>query len=153
MNNFKLSSATLYVKLLVTTLICIIGLIYMTLVLQKWIDTGEWPFKVAEGYQYMEYIELTDHAHFYLPYYGLFIFAIPVTLFMFTSYSEKIKSFFAVFPFIMIVINIVSIYLIPYVWLGFAMVLWFSGTCLGISLLILFILTIKDMWFRKVLVN
>ncbi len=153
MNNFKLSSATLYVKLLVTTLICIIGLIYMTLVLQKWIDTGEWPLKVAEGYQYMEYIELTDHAHFYLPYYGLFIFAIPVTLFMFTSYSEKTKSFFAVFPFIMIVINIVSIYLIPYVWLGFALVLWLTGTCLGITLLILFILTIKDMWFRKVLVN
>ena len=153
MKNFKLSTSSISVRLLVTTLICMIGLTYITLVLQKWIDTGEWPLKVAEGYQYMEYIELTDHAHFYLPYYGLFIFAIPVTLFMFTSYNEKTKSFFAIFPFIMIVINIVSIYLIPYVWLGFAMVLWFSGTCLGISLLILFILTIKDMWFRKVLVN
>ncbi len=153
MKNFRLSTLSISVKLLVTTLICMIGLTYITLVLQKWFDTGEWPFKVAEGYQYMEYIELTDQAHFYLPYYGLIIFAIPIIVLMFTSYGEKVKSFFAVFPFVVIVIDSASTFLIPYVWLGFALVLWLTGTILGITLLTLFVLVIYDIWFRKVLVN
>ncbi len=153
MKNFKLSSAQISVKLLVTTLICVIGLIYITLIVQKWVDTGEWPFMVAEGYKNMEYIELTDQAHFYMPYYGLFIFAIPIIVLMLTSYSEKVKSFFAVFPFVIIIIDSASTFLIPYVWRGFALVLWLTGTCLGITLLTLFILVIYDMWFRKVLVN
>ncbi len=153
MKNFRFSTSLLSVKLLITMLLSMIGLIYTTLILQKWFDTGEWPFMVAEGYQYMEYIELTDQAHFYLPYYGLFIFAIPIFVLMFTSYSEKVKSFFAVFPFVVIIIDSASTFLIPYVWKGFALVLWMTGTILGITLLTLFILVIYDIWFRKVLVN
>lgn len=150
MYNLKLSTVSLHVKLFLTSLICIIGLIYLSLVMQKWIDTGEWPFMVAEGYQYMEYIELTDYAHFNMPYYAIFIFTIPITLFMFTSFGEKTKVFFAVVPFLVIALDTASIFLIPYVWLGFALLLWFTGTFLGLTLLTLFILTLYDMWFRKV---
>ena len=137
MDNFKLSKAGLSTKLLVTSLMCTIGLVYLTLVVHIWIDTEFKPSMVAEAYGYMEYIELTDHAHFYLPYYSMFIFTIPLIILMFTSYNEIIKSFFAVFPFVVIVIDIASMYLIPYLWSGFAMVLWIAGTCLGTSLFIL----------------
>ena len=149
MNNFKLSSSSLYIKLFLTALICLIGLTYLVLVLNKWLDTGGWPYKVAEGYQYMEYIELTDHVHVILPYYWLFVFAIPITLFMLTTFSETLKRFFAVFPFIIIVIDSACVYLIPYVWDGFAMVLWLTGVTLGVTLLALFILDFYEIWFRK----
>lgn len=149
MEDFRLSKAALSKKLLVTSLLCIIGLTYLVLVVHIWIDTEFKPSLVAESYGYMEYIELTDHAHFYLPYYWLFIFALPITIFMLTSYSEMLKCFFAVFPFIIVVIDIASMYLIPYLWKGFAMVLWLAGTCLGTTLFILFILIMYDVWLRR----
>jgi len=150
MKNFKLSSAPLSTKLLVTSLLCIIGLTYLSLVVHIWIDTEMRPSLVAEAYGGMEYIELTDHAHFYLPYYSLFLFAIPITIFMATSYNEKLKCFFAVIPFMVIIVDIASMYLIPYLWLGFGMVLWLAGTFLGLSLLTLFLLIMYDVWLRKV---
>ncbi len=149
MENIRLSNLTLSKKLLVTSLMCIIGLTYLTLVVHIFIDTEFRPSLVAESYGYMEYIELTDHAHFYLPYYALWIFAIPVFIFMMSSYSEKLKCFFAVFPFIIVAIDIASMYLIPYLWKGFAMVLWLAGTCLGTTLFILFILIMYDVWLRR----
>lgn len=149
MDNFKLSKAGLSTKLLVTSLMCLIGLVYLTLVVHIWIDTEFKPSMVAEAYGYMEYIELTDHAHFYLPYYSIFIFTIPLIILMLTSYNEIIKSFFAVFPFVVIVIDIASMYLIPYLWSGFAMVLWIAGTFLGTTLFILFLLIMYDVWLRK----
>ena len=149
MEKFRLSSAPLSTKLLVTSLLCVIGLTYLLLVVHIWIDTEMRPSFVSEAYGGMEYIELTDHAHYYLPYYALFLFAIPITIFMATSYSEKVKSIFAVYPFIVIVIDIASMYLIPYLWLGFGMVLWLAGTCLGLTLVALFLLTMYDVWLRK----
>jgi len=149
MDAFRLSTARLSIKLLVTSLLCTIGLIYLLLVVHIWIDTEMKPSMVAEAYGYMEYIEITDHAHFYLPYYSLFIFAIPIALFMFTSFNETIKCLFAVYPFLVIVVDIASMYLIPYLWTGFAMVLWLAGTCLGISLMILTILILYDTWLKK----
>ena len=149
MTQFKLSTAPVSTKLLVTSLLCIIGLSYLLLVLHIWIDTEMKPSLVAEAYGGMEYIELTDHAHYYMPYYGLFILAIPVGLLMLTSFSEKLKIFFAVFPFVITVIDISSMYLIPYLWLGFAYVLWIAGTCIGTSLLILILMVLYDTWLRK----
>ena len=149
LNNIRLSNSPISVKLLVTSLICVIGLTYLSLVVHIFIDTEMRPSMVAESYGGMEYIELTDHAHYYLPYYAMFLFAIPIAVFMFTSYSEKVKSFLAVFPFIVIVIDIASMYLIPYLWTGFAMVLWLAGTCLGTTLFIVFLLTLYDVWLRK----
>jgi len=148
MNEFTLSNARLSVKLLMTMLLIVIGLTYLTLVVHIWIDTEMNPTLVNEAYGGMEYIELTDHAHFYLPYYSIFLFCIPVALFMFTSFSEKLKIFFATIPFVVIIIDISSMYLIPYLWIGFAWVLVFAGTILGLSYLSLFLMNMYDLWLR-----
>ncbi len=149
MDNFRLSNAPTSAKLLVTALLCTIGLIYITLLVHIWIDTQMNPSLVAEAYGGMEYIELTDHAHTYLPYYAVYLFALPIIIFMFTSYSEKLKRFFAIFPFLVIVADIGSMYLIPYLWRGFAYVLWLAGTFLGLTFLSLFVLNLYDIWLRK----
>ncbi|MFC1541220.1 hypothetical protein ACFL50_02085 [Candidatus Latescibacterota bacterium] len=149
MENFKFPSAKLSTKLLVTSLMCIIGLTYLVLAVHIWIDTEFKVSLVAESYGYMEYIELTDHAHLYLPYYWLFIFAIPTGLFMLTQYGEKLKIFFAVFPYVVTVIDIASMYLIPYLWKGFAAILVIAGSCIGTSMLALFLLIMYDVWLRK----
>lgn len=145
----KLSQAPISMKLVATALFCIIGLIYVTLLFNIFIDTEMKPSVIAEAYGGMEYMEISYHAHTYLPYYALFLFAVPVVIFMFTSYRENIKCFFAVFPFIVIVVDIASMYLIPYVWTGFAWILWLAGTCLGLMFFTLFVLTMYDLWLRK----
>ncbi|MFQ5866909.1 MAG: hypothetical protein ACE5IT_02820 [bacterium] len=149
MDNFRLSNAPTSAKLLVTALLCTIGLIYITLLVHIWIDTQMKPSLVAEAYGGMEYIELTDHAHKYLPYYSVYLFALPIIMFMFTSYPEKLKRFFAIFPFLVIVADIGSMYLIPYLWRGFAYVLWLAGTFLALTFLSLFVLNLYDIWLRK----
>ena len=149
MTQFRLSTAPLSTKLFVTSLMCVIGLIYLVLVVHIWIDTELKPSMIAQAYGGMEYIELTDHAHYYFPYYALFIFAIPVMAFMFTSFGEKLKAFFAVFPFMVVVLDISSMYLIPYLWSGFALILWIAGTALGTSLAFLILMTLYDTWLRK----
>lgn len=149
MESIRISKAPISLKLLASSLLCVIGLIYITLLVHIWIDTEMKISMIAKAYGGMEYIELTDHAHIYLPYYSLFLFTIPATLFMFTSYSEKLKSFIAVFPFIVIIADISSMYLIPYVSSIFATVLWLAGTCLGLTFVTLFILTLYDIWLRR----
>ncbi len=145
----KLSQAPISMKLVATVLFCIIGLIYVTLLINIFIDSEMKPSVIAEAYGGMEYMELSYHAHNYLPYYALFLFAVPVVIFMFTSYRENIKCFFAVFPFIVIVVDIASMFLIPYVWTGFAWILWLAGTCLGLMFFTLFVLTMYDLWLRR----
>lgn len=148
-NGMALSKAPASLKLLATMMLLIVGLIYLTLLVHIWIDTQMKASNIAEAYGGMEYIELTDHAHTYLPYYSFFVFLLPVLIFMFTSFGEGLKRFFAIFPFIVIVIDIGSMYLIPYLWRGFGWVLFFAGTTLGVMFLLLFILNVYDVWLRK----
>lgn len=150
MNNLKLSKLPTRIKLLASTLLCVIGLIYIILVVNIWIDTELKPSIIIEAYGDMEYIELTANAHIDLPHYSLFIFAIPVFLFMFSSYSDKLKRFMAIFPFVMIIVDVGSMYLIPYLnKVFFSYTLWVAGTCLAITFLLLFIFIQYDMWFKK----
>lgn len=150
MNNHKLSKLPTRIKLLASALLCVIGLIYIILVVNIWIDTELKPSIIIEAYGDMEYIELTANAHIDLPHYSLFIFAIPVFLFMFSSYSDKLKCFMAIFPFVMIIIDVGSMYLIPYLnKVFFSYTLWLAGTCLAITFLLLFIFIQYDMWFKK----
>lgn len=103
-----------------------------------------------EAYGDMEYIELSANAHIDLPHYALFIFAIPVFLFMFSSYSERLKRFMAVFPFVMVVADVGSMFLIPYLHVAFfSYALWVAGTSLAITFLLLFIFILYDMWLKK----
>ncbi len=150
MENFRLSRAPISMKLFLTSLLCIVGLIYISLLVHIWQDTEMKPSMIAKAYGSMEAMELTEHTHKYLPYYALYLFAIPVILFLFTSYSEKIKRIFAVLPFLLIVIDIGAMWLIPYVSQGFfSWVLLFAGTFLGITFFLLFILNIYDIWLKK----
>jgi len=143
------SKAPTSMKLFLTLLLLVVALVYMTLLVHIWIDTQMKAANIEKAYGGMEYIELTDHAHTYLPYYTFFVFLIPVLMFMFTSYAERLKRFFAVFPLIVILIDISSMYLIPYLWKGFAWVLFFAGTILGIMFLLLFVLNLYDLWLRR----
>jgi hypothetical protein len=149
MNGLAISKAPTSLKLFATVFLVLVGLVYLTLLVHVWIDTEMKPSLIGEAYGGMEYIELTGHAHTYLPYYGFFVFLSPVLIFMFTSFGERLKRFFAVFPFVVIVIDISTMYLMPYLWLGFAWVLFFAGTVLGTLFLLLFILNLYDLWLRK----
>ncbi len=149
MKDFKLSHASINIKLFITSLLCILGLVYITLLITVYIDTEFKPSFIKEAYGEMEYIEISHIVHNALPYYAIFLFAIPVFLFMFTSFSKKVKSFFAVFPFIVMVLDVGSMYLIPYVSKEFCYVLWFAGLCLAVTFLSLFILINYDMWSKS----
>ena len=150
MDKFRLSEVPKHFKLLISSLLCIIGLVYIVLIVNIWIDTELRPSIIIEAYGDMEYIELSANAHIDLPHYSLFIFALPVFLFMFSSYSDKLKRFLAVFPFVMIIVDVGSMYLIPYLnKVFFSYSLWLAGTCLAITFLFLFIFIQYDMWFKK----
>ena len=150
MDKIRLSELPTQFKLLISSLLCIIGLIYIVLVVNIWIDTELRPSIIIEAYGDMEYIELTANAHIDLPHYALFLFAIPVFLFMFSSYPDKLKRFMAVFPFVMVIVDVGSMYLIPYLnKVFFSYTLWLAGTCLAITFLLLFIFVQYDMWFKK----
>ncbi|MFC1512413.1 hypothetical protein ACFL5H_04415, partial [Candidatus Latescibacterota bacterium] len=127
MQDFKLSELPMHKRLFVTSLICFVGLVYCVYAFQIWISTEFNPEMISESYGYMEYMELTEHAHIYLPYYGIFCFAIPLAFFMFTGYNDKLKSFLSVFTYILIPIDISLMYLIPYVSTAFSTVLVIVG--------------------------
>ncbi len=148
-HGFMIAKSPRSLKLLVTSVLLVVGLVYLTLLTHIWIDTDMKPSNIAEAYGGMEYIELTDHAHTYLPYYSLFLFLPPVLILMFTSYPERLKQFFAVFPFVVSVVDIASMYLIPYLWSGFAWVLFLAGTTLGVTFMLLFVLNLYDVWLRR----
>ncbi len=150
MENLRISKAPISAKLLMTTLLCMVGLIYLSLLLHIWQDTEMKPALIAKAYGSMESMELADHTHKYLPYYALYLLALPAALFMLTSYSENMKRIFAVLPFVVIIIDIGAMWLIPYVnQVFFSWVLFFAGTFLGLTFLLLFLLNIYDIWFKK----
>ena len=149
MEDFRFSELALSKKLYVTSLLCFIGVVYLLFAFNIYLSTEFSPSLVAESYGYMEYMEITEHTHIYLPYYGLFVFAIPLAIFMFTAYSEKLKCFVGVVPFIVIPFDISLMYLIPYVWSGFGLVLVLVGTSLAITLMIIMLLNFHDIWLRK----
>ncbi|MFC1476529.1 hypothetical protein ACFL5S_01035 [Fibrobacterota bacterium] len=150
MDKIRLSELPKHFKLLISSLLCIIGLVYIVLIVNIWIDTELRPSIIIEAYGDMEYIELSANAHIDLPHYALFILALPVLLFMFSSYSDKLKRFLAVFPFVMVIVDVGSMYLIPYLnKVFFSYTLWLAGTCLAVTFLLLFIFIQYDMWFKK----
>lgn len=149
MNGFRISKAAVSVKLFVSAIMCLLGVTYITLLGNVWVDTEMKVGNIAEGYSGMEFSELLSISHTYLPYY-LYIFAITVGVFFFTSYGEKLKRFFAIFPFVMICVDIGSMWLTRYVNITiFPWTLFFAGISLAVSFLSMFILSMYDIWLRK----
>lgn len=150
MENFKLANLPISLKLFITGLFCLIGLSYLALLTNIWLDTQMNVSNIIAAYSRFEFGELADHSHKYLPYYTIYLFFLPVLAFMLTSYSEKIKRFFAVVPILIIVIDIGSMWLIRYIHaVFFSWILLFAGTFLGMTFLSLFLLVLYDVWIIK----
>lgn len=149
MEKLRISAAPLSGKVFMSMALCITGLTYILFLIHIWIDTELKAANIITAYGAMEYIELTNHAHIYMPYYFIYLFLIPITIFMFSSYSEKLKLFFAFVPVGVITIDIASMYLIPYFSKAFAYVLWFVGVALATMFFTMFVMNMYDMWLKK----
>ncbi|MFZ5800375.1 MAG: hypothetical protein ACOY3D_03230 [Candidatus Omnitrophota bacterium] len=136
-------------RLFVVSFMCVLGLSYIPLLLNIWIDTQMKIGNIQQAYGTFEFAELVEHTGRYISWFAFtFGFAV-LTLILCTDYSEKIKSIFAVLPFILIVSDIGSMWLIRYAAPIFCWQLWFSGLSLAICFLAIFWLTIRHVLFVK----
>ena len=151
MEIFKLSKAPLSLKLLVTMAIIGIGITYIILALHIYIDTEFKVSMIKKAYSTMEWTELTDHSHKYFPYYGIYIFAFSLFIFVLgTSYPEWLKRLVAIIPNCLIVLDIGSMWAIPYINANiFSWGLFLAGNFLALSFAIISILSLYDIWLRK----
>jgi hypothetical protein len=151
MPKFKISEGPLSLKVFVTMMFVGIAITYAILALHIYIDTEFNPSMIGEAYSTFEWIELTDQTHKYFPYYGIYIFAFALSIFVLgTSYSEKLKIILTLVPGCLIVLDIGSMWAIPYIHAGiFAWVLFFAGNFLALSFGAIFILTLYDVWLRQ----
>ena len=151
MSSMRISKAPISVKVLVTMMLLGIAITYCILALHIFIDTHFKPALIKEAYKSMEWIELTDQTHKYFPYYAIYIFAFTLTAFVLgTSYSEKLKVTLTIIPCTLIVLDIGSMWAIPYVSAEiFGWVLFFAGNFLALSFATLFVLTMSDVWSLK----
>lgn len=151
MNINNIAGGPLSVKVLVTMVLLGIAITYAILALHIYIDTEFKPALISEAYNTFEWIELTDQTHKYFPYYGIYIFAFSLFIFVLgTRYSEKLKIFFSIFVPVMIVTDIGSMWAIPYISKEiFGWVLFFAGNFLALSFGTIFVLTLYDVWLKK----
>ena len=151
MSGFNFSKGPLSIKVLATMMLLGIAITYGILALHIYIDTEFKPGLISEAYKTFEWIELTDQTHKYFPYYGIYIFAFALTIFVLgTRYSEKLKIFFSIWVPSMIVVDIGSMWAIPYISAPiFGWVLFFAGNFLALSFGTIFVLTLYDIWIRK----
>lgn len=151
MDNFRISQAPFSLKLLVTMAIIGIGITYLILALHIYIDTNFQVSAIKKAYGTMEWIELTDHSHKYFPYYGIYIFAFALFIFVLgTSYPEWLKILVVIVPNCLIVLDIGAMWAIPYINVDiFSWVLFLAGNFLALSFAVIALLTLYDIWFKK----
>lgn len=151
MEKFSFAKAPLSLRLLVTMALLGTAITYMVLALHIFIDTSFKVSVIKEAYSTMEWTELVDHTHKYFPYYGIYIFAFALFIFVLgTSYSEKVKCLAAIIPNILIVIDIGSMWAIRYINADiFSWGLFLAGNFLALSFAIIFFLTLYDIWIKK----
>ncbi len=151
MANFSLSKAPLSLKLLVSMALIGIGITYIILALHIFIDTSFKIYVIKEAYSTMDWTELVDHTHKYFPYYGIYIFAFALFIFVLgTSYPEWLKRLIAIVPNCLIVIDIGSMWAIRFVNADiFSWGLFLAGNLLALCFGIIFVLTMCDIWLRK----
>src|SRR3990167_5507457 len=151
MEKFTLSKGPLSLKLLVTMALLGIGITYLVLALHVFIDTSFKVSVIKDAYSTMDWTELVDHTHKYFPYYGIYIFAFALFIFILgTSYSEKIKRLTAVIPTILIVIDIGSMWAIRYINANiFSWVLFIAGNLLALGFFAIALLSLYDIWCKE----
>ncbi|MEW6009089.1 MAG: hypothetical protein AB1629_05615 [Candidatus Omnitrophota bacterium] len=149
MINSKLRDLELSSKLFISLFLCLTGLSYITLLLHIWVDTAMKVSMITESYGTFEFSELVGHAHTYI-FWFILTFAPVITIFLFTSFAETLKRFFAVIPMLLIVSDVGSMWLIRYwakIW--FSWQLYFSGLLLAALFLAMFVLINFDIWLKK----
>lgn len=148
---FSLSRAPLSLKVLMTLALIGMALTYVVLALHIYIDTQFSIVTIEKAYSTFEWTELVDHTHRYFPYYGIYIFAFAlITLMLGTTYSEKIKMYFATVPNILIALDVGSMWAIRYIHAGiFSWVLFLAGTFLGLHFILLFFMILNEIWLKK----
>ena len=134
-------------RLFLSLLLCAIACCYLSLLGIIWLDTGMKVSNIIEAYQTMEFGELV-HYSFQYTFWFVGIFTITGLAFLFTDYSEKTKRTFAVLTPLLILADIGSTWLIQY-HSFFAYALFFSGLCLALSFLCMFILIQYNLWAGK----
>jgi len=151
MGIFRLSQAPLSLRILATMVFFGISITYIVLALHIFIDTS---FKVSiikEAYSTMEWTELADHTHKYFPYYGIYIFAFALFIFVLgTSYPEWLKITATIVTNLLIVLDIGSMWAIRFINAEiFSWVLFLAGNFLALSFAAIFLLTMYDIWIQK----
>lgn len=143
----KIKEMPLSVKLFVSLILCVVGLSYLTLLGSIWIDTEMKISMIIEGYGSFEVIELIEHSFKYI-FWFICTFIITVSIFLLTSYPDKLKRVFAVLVPLFIVSDIGSMWLIGYCSF-FAWQLYVSGLTLASCFLAMFLLIQYDLWLKK----
>lgn len=151
MEKFRLSKAPLSLRLLVTMALFGISITYVILALHIFIDTEFKVSLVKQAYETMEWTELVDHTHKYYPYYGIYIFAFALFIFVLgTSYPEWLKILAAIIPNLLIVLDIGSMWAIRFINADiFSWALFLAGNFLALSFAVIFLLTMYDIWLGK----
>ena len=151
MGPIRLSKENMSLKLLITFAILGMCLTYSILVAHIYIDTEFQVSNIEEAYSTFDWIELVDQSHKYLPYYGIYLFAFALLIFVIgTGYSERLKIPMVIIPNCLIFIDIGSMWAIRYIHAGlFSWVLFIAGTLLGLSFAVIIILSLYDIWLRK----
>jgi hypothetical protein len=151
MELFRLSKAPLSLRILVTMAIIGTGITYIVLALHIFIDTSFKVSLIKEAYSTMDWYELVDHTHKYFPYYGIYIFAFALFIFVLgTSYPEWLKILLVVIPNTLIVIDIGSMWAIRFINADiFSWALFLAGIFLALSFATISLLSLYDIWLRK----
>ncbi len=153
----NLSKLSLTIKLFLTLFIICMGMAYLTAVGTVALTEGFNPDSIADHYRGNEakmieppdaaYLMQHTHTHFF----GMTLMTFTIGLiFMFArSVPKWLKKFALVDGFIAVLIANASFWLIRYVaaWMSIFMVL--SGMLLGISLLIMLVVPLYEMWLYK----
>lgn len=147
MDLIKLRDAPISAKLFISLLLCLVGLSYLTLLGSIWIDTEMKISYIIEGYASFEFMELIEHSSKYI-FWFIGVFGITVSIFLLTSYPEKLKIFFAVIIPSFIVSDIGSMWFIRYSSF-FAWQLAVSGFVLAVCFLAMFLLIQCNLWLKK----
>lgn len=134
-------------KLFITLLLCVAGFCYLALLGSIWNDTQMKIPLIVEAYGTMAQSELVEHTFRYM-FWFLGIFTLTGFLFLMSSYSEKIKTSFAVLIPLLILTDIASAWLIGRQE-AFARLMFASGFSLACLFLTMVVLILYELWFQK----
>ncbi len=147
MNKIRLNTLSISQKIFVSAMLCVAGFSYIALLGSIYIDTNMEIANIIKGYGSQDWTELTIHSFTFLHWF-VATFSLAGAIFLISSYSEKIKTVFALIIPASIIVDIAAQWVIG-MWKGFAYILFACGIILALSFLTMFVLTQYDIWLNK----